>query len=133
MIKKIGIFDSGIGGLSVLKELLQAMPGQEFYYISDQSFAPYGNLTTDEILERSKVLTQTLLEESVDLIVVACNTATAHSIDLLRKEFDIPFVGIEPYINYVNHDYNGENVGLICTPQTLNSERYQELKKPLRF
>lgn len=93
----IGLFDSGIGGFSVLKETLKLLPGVKTYYISDDAHAPYGDKSEDYILERSQVLTKMLLEEKkVDLIVVACNTATAVAIAELRKVYpQIPFVGIE--------------------------------------
>lgn len=95
----IGIFDSWLWWLSVWKELAKLMPNQNFYYIADSAYCPYWRKTPEELQERSKKLTNFLINQwNCDLIVVACNTATAAAIDVLRSEFSIPFVGMEPAI-----------------------------------
>lgn len=132
----IGLFDSGIGGFSVLKETLKLLPGVKTYYISDDAHAPYGDKSEDYILERSQVLTKMLLEEKkVDLIVVACNTATAVAIAELRKVYpQIPFVGIEPYLNiqkrYHSDDPHRRFV-VLTTARTGKSEKFKKLKEML--
>ena len=97
--QSIGIFDSGIGGFSILKQIHELAPDLNVYYIADSSFAPYGNKSKPEVVARSTYITEQLLEFDLDLIVVACNTATGIAIDELRENFNIPFVGVEPFIN----------------------------------
>ena len=94
----IGIFDSGLGGLSVFKEITELLPFENIIYVSDSKYCPYGNKTDEYITERSKVITNFLLSKKCKLIVVACNTATTASIALLRELYIVPFVGMEPAI-----------------------------------
>jgi len=129
-MKKIGILDSGIGGLSLLNEILSQNFLAEYYYISDNENMPYGNKSQDFMLKRIRVLVQKLLDKNVEAIIIACNTATAETIDKLRVEFDLPFFGIEPYINYLNHSHD-ENLALILTEATYNSKRFQLLTQKL--
>lgn len=132
----IGLFDSGIGGFSVLKETLKLLPGVKTYYISDDAHAPYGDKSEEFILGRCHELTKILLEEKkVDLVVVACNTATAVGIADLRKTYpQIPFVGIEPYLNiqkrYHSEDPNRRFV-VLTTARTGKSEKFMKLKEML--
>lgn len=132
----IGLFDSGIGGFSVLSETLKILPGVETYYISDDAHAPYGDKSEEFILERSRALTKILLEEKkVDLVVVACNTATAVAIAELRKSYPhVPFVGIEPYLNiqkrYHSDDPHRRFV-VLTTARTGKSEKFKKLKEML--
>lgn len=136
-IKKIGIFDSGIGGFSVLAELFKAIPEAIFYYVSDDAFAPYGPKTDDFITERTIVITNELLKQGVELIVVACNTATAASIDKLRENFKtLPFVGVEPYLNAYYKMPEGQaadekKMMVLTTESTGKSERFKRLKERL--
>ena len=94
----IGVFDSGIGGLSVLRALRAQLPGEDFTYIADGDNAPYGEREDSFVAERALAITRELIEEhGARLVVVACNTATAAAIHLLRARFpDVSFVGIEP-------------------------------------
>lgn len=132
---KIGLFDSGIGGFSILREIIKVYPSAEFYYISDAAYAPYGEKSDKLILERSIELSEILIENMVDVIVVACNTATAVAINDLRKKFDyIPFVGVEPYLNVQNKVPLLKNVAklaVITTELTGKSKRFLDLKKKL--
>jgi glutamate racemase len=130
-LKKIGIIDSGIGGMTLLKVLLNKNLNAEYFYISDEDNVPYGNKSQAFMLERINKMTQKLLESSIDLILIACNTATAETIDELRCRYpQLPFVGIEPYINYLNTGYEqGENIGLILTEATFKSNRFKNLVK----
>ncbi len=130
--KKIGLFDSGHGGLSVLKSLWDLKLNAEYYYLADLAFAPYGDLSEQKILERSRELTKTLIEQGVEMIVVACNTATAIAIDRLRAEFPaIPFVGVEPYLTAVERlglDPQKEKLAVLVTPSMAASKRFQDLR-----
>lgn len=129
---KIGLFDSGIGGFSVLSELLELMPDADFYYYSDDAHAPYGPKSDDYINERCFAITEELLRQQVKMIVVACNTATAASIDALRKKYpEITFVGVEPYLNaYYKIPDKGKMV-VLTTESTGKSERFKRLKERL--
>ena len=94
----IGIFDSGIGGTSVWKEIHQLLPNENTIYIADTKNAPYGTKTPDEIIDLSIKNTEFLLNQNAKLIVIACNTATLNSIKVLREKFNVPFIGLEPAI-----------------------------------
>ncbi|NLD21802.1 MAG: glutamate racemase [Bacteroidales bacterium] len=120
----IGIFDSGIGGLSVFKELSKLMPKESYVYFSDSLNCPYGPKKTDFIIDRSTKITYFLIEQGADIIVVACNTATAAAISYLRSNFDLPFVGMEPAIKpAVLHSKSGV-VGVLATAGTLKGPLY---------
>jgi glutamate racemase len=129
---KIGIFDSGIGGLSILKEMFNLMPSLEVHYIADHDFAPYGEKNDEQIKERCQLISKQLQERGVELIVVACNTATASGIDYLRKSCDLPFVGVEPYLNLQNQmSLNESRVVAMTTELMGKSKRFQQLKERL--
>ncbi len=126
---KIGLFDSGIGGFSVLKELFTKLPFAELYYFSDDAYAPYGPLTDEKITERAKIITEVLLQKGVQLIVIACNTATAASIDELRRIYPhIPFVGVEPYLNAYYKEQGPAKMAVLTTESMGKSERFKRLK-----
>lgn len=127
---KIGIFDSGIGGLSVLQELHKQAKDLEYFYISDEAYCPYGNKTNEQVVKRCFEIVEIFIEQGVDLIVLACNSATAVAIDELREKFDIKFVGVEPYINLLNkHSWKTEYKGVVLTTEmTGNSKRFNDLK-----
>jgi glutamate racemase len=132
--KKIGLFDSGIGGFSVLGELFKLMPEASYYYVSDDANAPYGPKSDEFITERSFNIAEELIAHGVELIIVACNTATAASIDLLREKFkDIPFVGVEPYLNayYKMPEGLQKKMMVLTTESTGKSERFKRLKERL--
>lgn len=135
--KKIGIFDSGIGGFSVLAELFCVLPEASYYYISDDANAPYGPKSDEFITERAISITEELLKHEVELIVVACNTATAASIDQLRTKFkSISFVGVEPYLNAYYKMPEGllgneKKMMVLTTESTGKSERFKRLKERL--
>ena len=124
--RPIGVFDSGVGGLSLLHELRYLLPNENFIYISDNAFAPYGALSPEDIRERSRVLTHWLCEQSSKLIVVACNTATTNAIEKLRKTYQIPFVGIEPAIKPAALHTKTGVVGVLATKGTLSSGLFHE-------
>ena len=124
--RPIGVFDSGVGGLSLLGELRSLLPNEDFIYISDNACAPYGALSPEDIRKRSQALTQWLIEQSSKLIVVACNTATTNAIESLRKTHPIPFVGIEPAIKPAALQTKTGVVGVLATKGTLSSGLFHE-------
>lgn len=131
-MKRIGIIDSGIGGLSILRDLLDYQYDVQYYYQSDHRFVPYGGRSQLFMLERTKTMVKKLLENEVELIVMACNTLTVETIETLREQFAIPFVGIEPYVNYLNHNANKEDeIGIILTEATSKSEKFLSLRDKL--
>ncbi|MEI8345989.1 MAG: glutamate racemase [Pseudomonadota bacterium] len=126
----IGLFDSGIGGLSILREIIKILPNRPYFYIADQSHGPYGPQSQDYIIERSCLLTEELLSLDCELIVVACNTATGAAMAHLRQHYPIPFVGVEPYLNFHNKLGPGNHkLVALMTPACGESEKYQNLKK----
>jgi glutamate racemase len=135
--KKIGLFDSGIGGFSVLHHLFQVMPEAQYYYVSDDAYAPYGLKSDDFITDRAIFITKELLKCRVDIIVVACNTATAASIVKLRECFPSTlFVGVEPYLNVYYKIPEGllphEKKMMVLTTESMGkSERFKRLKERL--
>ncbi len=138
-MKKIGLFDSGIGGFSILKDLMKINPAVSFYYIADEAFLPYGEKSEEFVRKRCEKIVEVLMEKEVDLVVVACNTATALGIQSLRERFcGIPFVGVEPYLNIVNQveafSSGGKapsprRLAALITPSTKISPRFVKLKK----
>lgn len=122
----IGFFDSGVGGLTIWKEVYQLLPFEDTIYIADSANAPYGEKTQQEIIHLSKKNTGFLIQQGVKLIVVACNTATTMAISTLRKEFDIPFIGIEPAFKPAALKSKAKKVGVLATKGTLNSTLFNE-------
>ena len=129
----IGVFDSGVGGLSVLRALRKRLPQCPMWYAADSGFAPYGLQNRDYILQRSLVLCQALLDKGARLIVVACNTATTQSAGFLREHFPtLPIVGIEPAVRpAVLQSANGR-IAVLATAATLRSARLLQLQQSLR-
>lgn len=120
----IGIFDSGIGGLSLLPAVKDLLPKENICYVADNAFAPYGNKSTAEVLDRSRKICSHLLEKKAKIIVVACNTITTQVIQQLRKEFPVHFVGIEPAIKPAAKKSPTGKIGVLATEGTLKSESY---------
>lgn len=125
---RIGVFDSGVGGLSVLKALRSSLPGVGFHYVADSGHAPYGPRTTEEILARSLAIGAHLIASGAALIVVACNTATAHAVAALRARWpELPIVGIEPGIKPAVQATRNGRIAVMATQATVESERYRQL------
>ena len=122
----IGIFDSGVGGLSVLKELKRLLPFESFIYFADSAHAPYGEKKPEEIYRFSKRIVNFFLERKVKLIVVACNTATAHAIRKLRRQHIIPFVGMEPAIKPAALHTKTGHIGVLATAGTFRGKHFAE-------
>lgn len=123
----IGIFDSGVGGLTVTRWLRQAMPDASLIYIADQGYAPYGNRPQWQLQQRCDHLADWLIGQGANLIVIACNTATAHCIDNLRDRLSVPIVGVEPGIKPAALGSQKGSIGILATENTLASERYRTL------
>jgi glutamate racemase len=121
----IGIFDSGVGGLSVLREVRRQLPGEAIIYFGDQIHIPYGIRPVEEILRFSYAITNLLISVGAKLIVVACNTASAVALQNLRLKFpQIPFVGMEPAIKPAAETTHTKVVGVLATPATFQGELY---------
>ncbi|MEN6619913.1 MAG: glutamate racemase [Rikenellaceae bacterium] len=120
----VGIFDSGVGGLSVWKELIGILPNNRFLYFSDNAYCPYGPRSRKEIISRAKSITDFFISNGVSLIVVACNTATAAAIDTLRRCYDIPFIGMEPAIKPAALHSKSGVIGVLATKGTFNGKLY---------
>lgn len=122
----IGIFDSGVGGTSILKELMDVLPHERFIYLADSKNAPYGVKSIDEIIALSHKNTRHLMAQNVKLIVVACNTATTNAISELRQEYDLPFIGIEPAIKPAALQTLTNKIGILATKGTLSSALFEK-------
>ena len=122
----IGIFDSGIGGTSIWKEINELLPFESTIYLADSAYAPYGERSKDEIIELSIKNTEKLLELGSKIIVVACNTATTNAIKVLRNTYSIPFIGIEPAIKPAALQTQTKSIGILATKGTLSSELFSK-------
>ncbi|WP_339337292.1 MULTISPECIES: glutamate racemase [unclassified Croceitalea] len=129
MHKPIGIFDSGVGGTSIWKELHHLMPNESTIYLADSKNAPYGEKPKEEILRLSIKKTELLLEMGAKIIVVACNTATTNAIEHLRKNYNVPFIGIEPAIKPAALQTKTKKVGVLATKGTLSSSLFHNTSK----
>ena len=147
---KIGVFDSGEGGLSVLKEITRLLPEAEYVYYSDNAHCPYGEKSPEYIQDRARAITERLLKEGADVIVVACNTATAAAISVLRSEYSdassqevrdrvqkltggrhdhICFIGMEPAVKPAALGTRTGVVGVLATAGTLKGSKYLKTKE----
>ena len=122
----IGIFDSGIGGTSILNEINTLMPNEDTIYLSDSANAPYGQRSPKEIIALSIKNTEYLLQKGCKIIVVACNTATTNAIEVLRNNYDVPFIGIEPAIKPAALKTATNVIGILATKGTLNSQLFEQ-------
>ncbi len=123
----IGIFDSGLGGLSVMKAVRRLLPAEDLFYFGDCHFAPYGDQTVSYITERVFTICDYMLEKGAKAIVVACNTATAAAVNKIRLHYEIPIIGIEPAIKPAVAATEKGAVGVLATTRTITSERYKHL------
>lgn len=129
----IGVFDSGVGGLSILRALQQQMPHEQFVYLADSAHAPYGERDSAFVLGRARHVLQVLRSQhGVKALVVACNTATALAIQTLRQEVaDMPILGVEPAIKPAASGSTTKRVGVVATAATLQSDKFQNLLQSL--
>lgn len=128
----IGIFDSGVGGLTVLAEIKKTLPNENIIYLGDTAHFPYGDKSKEEIIEFSRANVRKLIEMQSKIIVIACGTATSQAIDVLQKEFELPIIGIiEPTVKYIK-ERNIVEIGVIATEGTIRSGAWErELKKEI--
>lgn len=124
---KVGIFDSGMGGLSVLYEAMKQLPNADYIYYGDSKNAPYGIKTKEEVIDLSVAICQQFIEDNVDVIVVACNTATSAAIAVLREYYAIPIIGIEPALKPAVEHNSGEGIAVMATPMTLKEKKFNAL------
>lgn len=124
---KVGIFDSGVGGITVLKEAMKAMPQIEYIYYTDNLHVPYGTKPKEEVFGFVKDIVDFLVKEEVDAIVIACNTATCVAVQTLRELYDLPIIGMEPAVKVALDDNMAGKVLVTATPLTLKSDKYQSL------
>jgi glutamate racemase len=124
----IGIFDSGVGGLSVLKELWRQIPEEEYIFVADQAHVPYGQRSLAEVRRFSERISRYLIDHKAKLIVVACNTASAAALYELRQTFpEIPFVGMEPAVKPAAEYTHSGTVGVLATPATFQGALYNSV------
>lgn len=121
----VGVFDSGVGGLSVLREILSSLPAQPVIYFADQANVPYGSRQLEQVQDFSRGITRYLLDQGARMIVVACNTASVAALHTLREEFaPIPFVGMEPAVKPAVEQSQRAKVGVLATEATFHTTMY---------
>ena len=130
---KIGVFDSGLGGLTVVQAMTRVIKGAEIFYVADTKNAPYGEKTPEQILQYSLNITQYLIDTyQIDALILACNTATSSAIKYLREHFPLLIIiGIEPGIKPAIEQTRTGNIAVLATPATLKGDKYQELVNTL--
>ena len=128
--RPIGIFDSGVGGLTVFSELIKALPNEDMIYLGDTKQFPYGNKSRDTIIELTKKNTEFLINKGVKAVVIACGTATSQALDSVYKLYDVPVIGIiEPTVLSLNEE-KPKTIGIMATTGTIRSKTWQlEIKK----
>jgi glutamate racemase len=127
---KLGVFDSGIGGEAVAQALQRTFPDAEMIVVNDKAHVPYGDKTVEEVIRLTDAAIQPLLSASCDIIILACNTATAAAIETLRTKYPSQkFIGIEPMIKTAASLTQTNTIAVCATPATLNSQRYKDLIK----
>lgn len=122
----VGVFDSGVGGLSVWKELNAQMPEQDYVYVADSAHCPYGDKSTDYIIDRAGRIVRFLTGQGAQAVVVACNTATAAAVSYLRSTFPIPFIGMEPAVKPAALASRTGVVGVLATANTFKGTLYRD-------
>ena len=124
--RPIGVFDSGVGGMTVLKEIMKKLPTESFIYLGDTKRFPYGSKTKESIIELTKNGIEFLINKGVKLIVIACGTATSQALDTVKDLYNIPIIGvISPTVEYINKT-NKKNIGVIATAGTIRSKGWEK-------
>lgn len=123
----VGVFDSGVGGLSVLREIRQLLPAESLLYVADSGFVPYGDKPPELIIERSRHIADFLLAQGAKCLVLACNTATAVAVADLRERYAVPIIGMEPAVKPATQATRSGVVGVLATTGTLRSARFAAL------
>lgn len=125
----IGIFDSGVGGLTILSEIKEILPNENYIYVADQAYIPYGNKTKKQLVKRCEKIVQFLLNKGVKIIVIACNTATVKTIDSLREKYSVPIIGVAPVIKKLSEVSLTRKAAVFATPGTTKSVYLRNLIK----
>ncbi|MBQ0741737.1 MAG: glutamate racemase [Pseudomonas sp.] len=123
----VGVFDSGVGGLSVLREIRQQLPNESLLYVADSGYVPYGEKSPEQIRQRSRAIADFLLGQGAKTLVVACNTATAAAVNDLRSLYDLPIIGMEPAVKPAALATRSGIVGVLATTGTLQSAKFAAL------
>ncbi|MDA3900234.1 MAG: glutamate racemase [Spirochaetes bacterium] len=129
IINPIGIFDSGLGGLSIWREIIKILPFESTLYYADSANCPYGEKSPDEIIELSKVITGYLIGQGAKVVVVACNTATTVAVEELRRVFTVPVIGVEPAVKPAALSSRTGKIGLLATQGTIDSPFYRNTRE----
>jgi len=125
--RAIGVLDSGVGGISVLKHIHALLPHEHLMYVADSKYAPYGNKTPEEITTRCFEIADFLIAQNVKALVVACNTATAAAIDAMREKYALPIIGMEPAVKPAAEASKNGVIGVLATVGTLKSAQFAAL------
>ncbi len=125
----IGVFDSGVGGLSVLAEIHHLLPNETTVYVADQAFMPYGSKTKEELTQRAEKIIKFFTNKNIKAVVIACNTATVMTIEEMRREFNLPILGVVPVIKTVSEATATGVIAVFATPATSKSEYLEDLIK----
>ena len=123
----IGVFDSGVGGISTLQEMIRELPEERFIYFGDTANAPYGTKSTEEVIACVRGVVDHLLHQHIKALVIACNTATGAAAATLRKELSIPVIGMEPALKPASEKRDGGSILVMATPLTLQMEKFNLL------
>lgn len=123
----IGVFDSGLGGLSIAREIRRRLPDEDVVYLADSAHTPYGGRPLDEIRDLSVAMADALVRRGAKLVVVACNTASGAAIEEVRERFALPVVGLEPAVKPAAQESRTRRIAVLATPATLQTERFHRL------
>lgn len=125
--KPIGVFDSGVGGISTLREMIRELPGEHFLYYGDLANAPYGTKSAGEVISCVRQVVELLLKKDIKALAIACNTATGAAAATLRSELTIPVIGMEPALKPASEKRSGGSILVLATPLTLSSQKFNLL------
>ena len=125
----VGVFDSGVGGISTLREMIRELPDERFIYYGDMAHAPYGTKSSEEVVACVRAVVDRLMEKRIKALVIACNTATGAAAATLRKELTIPVVGMEPALKPASKARKNGSVLVLATPLTLQQEKFENLMR----
>ena len=127
MTAPVGVFDSGVGGLSVAREIRRALPAEHLLYVADTAYVPYGDRGEDEVRARTLAIGEWMQAQGAKVMVVACNTASGAALEALRERLTIPVIGLEPALKPAVRETGNRRVGVMATSGTLRSARFQRL------
>jgi glutamate racemase len=123
----VGVFDSGVGGLSVAREIRRALPAEHLLYVADTAYVPYGDRGDDEVRARTLAIGEWIQSQGAKVLVVACNTASGAALEALRERLAIPVIGLEPALKPAVRESKARRVGVMATRGTIGSARFQRL------